>query len=120
MDDFTMYLDEQSQVIRQRVECVLDDEVSRRLFNKTAELAAKLKDPRKIRILAVSDTFGKPTPAARRSLMNNVKRSELYKLAMVGNNPFMRAVISFFLSVGSTGKVRLFENEDDALEWLKK
>jgi hypothetical protein len=115
-----MHLDEKKQIIYQRVEGPLDTEDSKKIFEMVVEFKKKLLDPDKIRILAFSDTTEKPTPEARRMLIEHEKRDDLYKLAVVGKNPYMRTVLSFFLMVSGSKKVRMFTTEADALIWLDK
>jgi hypothetical protein len=116
--NLNMWLDEKTQVIYQNIEGPIDDEDSQRIVDMITEFKKKLREPDKVRILAISETAAKPTPRARRLLMKNTKRNDFYRIAIVGNNPYMRAVFSFFLIVSGSNKIRLFANKNDALDWL--
>jgi len=118
MGEISVCLDEKLQVIRQRLDGNIDDEMVTTFFNESQTAAARLKDPKKIRVLAISDTLGKATPGARRRLMNNLTNDDVYRVALVGKNPFMNAAISFFLVIKPSKKIRVFGNENDALHWL--
>lgn len=112
-------LDEENQIIRQRLEGLFDEAAARRLVDTVIELKKRLRDPDKVCVLALSDLTAKATPGARRMLMENINRNDLYKMAMVGKNPYMKAVLTFFLMVSGTKKIGIFTSENEALEWLK-
>jgi hypothetical protein len=114
----SLELDEKNQIIRQVIEGMIDDEDSETIFKSTKELAARLKDPHKVRILAISDNMAKSSPKARKDLLNNIKDPDLYKIAVMGKNPYMKAVFSFILKVTGTRKTRIFSKEQDAVRWL--
>jgi hypothetical protein len=116
----SVYLDEELQVIRQKLDGDIDDEMATKFFEETRAAAARLKDPKKIRVLAVSEGLGKATPEARRSLMDNLNHDNVYRVALVGKNPFMNAAVSFFLILKPSKKIRVFGNEDVALRWLNE
>lgn len=118
--EISVYLDEKLQVIRQHIEGNIDEEMTIRFFEESRAAAARLKDPKMIRILAISDSLGKGTPGARRSLMDNLNNDDVYRVALVGKNPFMKAAVSFLLVLKPSKKVRTFGNEDEALRWLNE
>ena len=113
-----MYLDETTQVIYQQVEGPIDEDDSKRMYEMVVELKKKLRDPGKVRILAISDNAAKPSPGARRALMENEKRDDFYRMAVVGSNPYMKTALTFFLMVSGSKKIRVFSNREDALTWL--
>jgi hypothetical protein len=116
----SVYLDEKLQVIRQRLDGNIDDETATKFVEESRAAAALLRDPKKIRVLAVSNNLGKGTPAARRMLMENLDNEDVYRVALVGKNPFMNAAVSFFLAIKPSKKIRVFGNEDEALLWLNE
>lgn len=118
MADIRLQLDEKTQVIYQWVEGDFSEKDSDRIVAMIGELKPRLRDPDRIRILALSEKPGKPTPSARRSLLENAKREDLYKMAIAGGNPYMKALVSFFCIASGMKKVRAFTKESDALQWL--
>jgi hypothetical protein len=41
-------------------------------------------------------------------------------MALVGSNPFLKALTSFIFIATGLDKARMFSNENDAVEWLNK
>jgi hypothetical protein len=113
-----MDFDEKSQVIYQWIEGSLDEDDSNRMTAGIVELKKRLREPDKIRILAISEKPEKPTPGARRLFMENARKEDLYKMAVLGRNPYMRAAVSFLLMVSGLKKIRIFPDETAALKWL--
>lgn len=120
MGTLSVHLDEELQVIRQQLDGDIDEKMAARFFEESRVAAARLRDPKKIRVLAISDNLGKGTPEARRSLMDNLNHDDVYRVALVGKNPFMKAAVSFFLILKPSKKIRMFGNEDEALRWLNE
>jgi hypothetical protein len=114
----SMRLDETTQIIYQNVEGVVDDEDSDTLFAMTQELAARLKDRHKIRILTVSNQTGKTSSKARKALLKNMQDPDLYKIAVMGRNPYMKAIFTFILKVTGLKKTKMFTVEQEAVTWL--
>ena len=120
MGKISVYLDEELQVIRQHLDGNIDEGMATKFFEESRAAAARLKDPKKIRVLAISNSLGKGTPKARRKLMANLNNDDVYRVALVGKNPFMNAAVSFFLVIKPSKKVRVFGNENEALQWLNE
>jgi hypothetical protein len=118
--EISVRLDEHLQIIRQDVNGIIDEEDADTISTMTKTLSAGLKDPQKIRILSVSNGFGKATSKARKRLLDNLKQSDLYKIATMGTNPYMKAVFSFILMASGTKKVKVFTSEQDAIRWLNE
>jgi hypothetical protein len=114
-----MRVDEKNQIIRQYIEGIVTEEDAVHVSSMTASLAQGLKKPDKVKILVVTERYGKTTPKARRHLMQDMNRPELYKMAIVGSNPYARAFINLYLLVTRSKKVKTFLREQDAMEWLK-
>lgn len=120
MGKISVYLDEELQVIRQQLDGDIDHEMATKFIEESRAAAARLRDPKKVRILAISDSMGKGTPEARRILMGNLENDNVYRVALVGKNPFMNAAVSFILAIRPSKKVRVFSSEDEALQWLNE
>jgi hypothetical protein len=117
---YRMELDEKTQVIYQWIEGSLDEDDSKRMTAGIIELKKKLHEPDRIRILVVSEKPAKPTPGARRRFLADARRDDLYKMAILGRNPYMRAAVSFILMVSGLKKLRVFPDEPEALKWLSE
>jgi hypothetical protein len=115
---FSMHLNEENQIIYQYVEGVIDDEDSDNIYKMTEALANGLKDRHKVRILTISDKIGKGSPKMRRSLLKNMQDPDLYKIAVMGRNPYMRILFSFILRSTGMKKARIFSDEQEAVQWL--
>jgi hypothetical protein len=117
---FSMHVDKDLQIIRQNIEGIVDEEDANSISIMTETLAKELKEPRKVRILAVSNDFGKGTTKARKRLLENLDQADLYKIAVMGKNPYMKTLFSFFLKVTGSKKVMVFISEQDAVRWLNE
>jgi hypothetical protein len=120
---FTTVLDEKLQIIRNHVRGGLDEEMATGLHETLVALLPKLKNPGKVKILVFLDKTSdgvKGTPKGRRMLMEHFKRPDLYKMAVVGGNPYMKALATFVFIATGVNKVRLFSNEHDAVQWLNE
>jgi hypothetical protein len=116
----SMHLDEGLQIIRQNIEGVIDEEDAKSISTMTKNLSAGLKDPRKVRVLAVSNDLGKGTTKARKRLIENLDEADLYKIAVMGKNPYMKTLFTFILKVTGTKKVKMFTGEQEAVLWLNE
>jgi hypothetical protein len=114
-----MRVDKKNQIIRQYVEGIITEEDAVHISSMTASLAQGLKEPEKVRILVVTEKYGKPSPKARKHLMQDMNRPELYKMAIVGSNPYARAFFNLYLLVTRSKKLKTFLREQDAMEWLQ-
>jgi hypothetical protein len=114
------YLDEGLQIIRQNIEGVIDEEDADNLSNMIKTLSAGLKDAHKVRVLVVSDGLGKGTTKARKRLLENLDEVDLYKIAVMGKNPYMKTLFTFILMVTGTKKVKIFIGEQEAVRWLNE
>jgi hypothetical protein len=112
------HLDEGLQIIRQNIEGVIDEEDADNLSNMIKALSADLKDPRRVSVLVVSNDFGKGTTKARKRLLENLDEADLYKIAVMGKNPYMKTLFTFILKVTGTKKVKMFTIEQEAVHWL--
>ena len=119
-EKFTIQLDETLQIIRQNITGQFDEEEAKKISNATRAVARELKDPQRVRILAVASNVGKLGSKARKILMNDLKDPTLYKMAFVDSNPFIKVLISFIFILTGLDKVRMFSDEKDAIGWLNK
>jgi ABC-type cobalamin transport system permease subunit len=119
-ENYTIRLDDTLQIIRQTITGQIDEEDAKKISSTTRAVARELKDPRRVRILAVGANVGKTGSKVRKILMNDLNDPTLYKIALVDSNPFIKALISFMFIVTGLDKARTFSDEKDAIGWLNK
>ena len=61
---------------------------------------------------------GKAFSKARKQFVSVLKKDEVKKVAILGNKPFMRAMLAFYRIVSGVDKIRNFSSKDDAIVWL--
>lgn len=113
-------LDEDLQIIRQKIIGGIDEEDSRAISNLTAAEATRLADPSRVRICLDGREIGPMKSRARKILMGNLKRDDIVGLAVWGANAYSRAVINFVHFLEGGRKIRAFGSEDEAVRWLKE
>jgi hypothetical protein len=118
--NYTIRLDDKLQIIRQDITGQVNVADAKKISSATRVIARELKDPQRVRVLAVSAKVGKIESKARKILMNDLNDPTLYKMALVGSNPFLKALISFVFIVTGLDKARMFSNEKDAIGWLNE
>jgi hypothetical protein len=117
---FTVELDEKLQIVRNRIFCDLDEDHAIRITDAMAAARSRMKNPDKVRALVYFNLAGKGTTKGRRILMDNLKRPGFYKMAVLGNNPYMSALATFFFVATGINKIKLFSNEQEAVRWLNE
>ena len=113
-------LERETQIICQEIIGVMNDRDYERLFAETAQLRTELDNPDDVRILSIGNhKNGKLSPAIRRRAAEVLHRPEVKKIAAVGI-PAVGRVMLKFLQIG-TGmkKMRAFDSEEKAREWLR-
>jgi len=111
-------LDEDRRIVRQRIDGDLNADVYQQVDEQTQKLAAELRDPANVLILVDGRKLGKADHVARQALMHTLDRPTLNRLAVFGPNLVGRVMARFIIMVSGVKKMRLFENERDAVEWL--
>jgi hypothetical protein len=112
------WLDDDRRFIRQRVEGDMDDESFRRLDDETVKLAEQLRDPSRVMILLDAREAGKASFQARRAMIQTLRRPLLQRIAAFGSKPVGRLMMRFILMVSGVKKIRLFDGEKEAVDWL--
>ena len=117
---FEVRLDEQLQIVCQRVVGSMDEHDFKALTNATAACVARLKDPARVRILVDSREMSHANARARRAGMAMFERPELERLALWGGGPLARVLVSFFSIVTGKQNMRAFATEQEARDWLTR
>jgi hypothetical protein len=113
-----VWLDEGGQFIRQRFAGNLDAEDFKRLDEQTAKVAEQLCDPRCVKILFDARESNKASYQARRAAIETLRRPTLHRMAGFGASPVGRMMMRFVVTVSGVKNVRMFETEQQAIEWL--
>jgi hypothetical protein len=115
---FTVWLDEDRQIIRQRItgEPTLSDFL--RLAEQTRDCVLRLRCPDDVRILVDGSWFGRMRKDVRAASSAELRRPELTRMAIVTTNRVARVLIRFMVVATGQHKVRTFSTESAALDWL--
>ena len=113
-----IWLDEERQLVCQRIEGALDVDAFALLLKETSRAASRLRDRRNVRVLVDGRTMGRPAPEVRRLALGTFDIPELSKFAVWGAGPTARAIFRFMNLLSTQNKLRLFATEREALEWL--
>jgi hypothetical protein len=115
-----VWLDEQRQIVCQRVVGAMDEHDFTALAEATAACVARLRDPAHVRILTDSRKMSHANPRARRAGMAMFERPELERLALWGGGPLVRVLVTFFCMASGKQNMRAFATEQEALDWLTR
>ena len=77
-------------------------------------------DDEKFSLLVDTYEGGKTLSKARKTFTTVLQKDSLHKVAILGNKPFIRAMLKFHRIVSGVDKMRIFLNKDDAIKWLKE
>jgi hypothetical protein len=113
-----VWLDEGRRFIRQRIEGDVDAEDFQRLEDETAKLVPQVKDPENVLILFDASKAAKGTFQARRAMIRSLGRTALRRMAVVAPSAIGRVMVRFILTVSGVNKMRVFDEERAAIEWL--
>lgn len=119
----SVWLDEELQVVRQRISANLSAGAAEQLFRETERCVARLRNPGSVRILADVRGSGRGEgPGGREMLIQHLARVEVKKLAVCSSSPLVGVVCKFFqlVSVKGKDKIRAFRTEAEALQWLRE
>jgi hypothetical protein len=73
----------------------------------------------KTHIFVDMNNFGKITPEARKKAKEVMNHEKTGNIAFVGNHPVARVIAEFLILVAGNKRSKFFNNEEDALNWLK-
>jgi hypothetical protein len=117
---FEVWLDEEHQVVCQRIAGAVDEPDFVTLTDATAACVARLRDPANVRILVDARKMIYGNAKGRRAGIAAFERPELKRLAMWGGGPMVRVLVSFFCIATGKKNMRAFATEQDALDWLTR
>jgi hypothetical protein len=112
------WLDEERRFIRQRVDGDIDLDDFERMVDDTQRLAKELRDPARPGILLDARGAQKASFRARRAMVQQLGEPTLPRIAFWGATPVARVLARFMIAFAGIKKVRMFEREDEAIDWL--
>ncbi len=115
---FNVWLDEDNQIIRQRIEGVLSAEQFLQVSTMTAECAARLERPKEAKVLIEGAGLGRLPRAVRSATLDTLRQPDLKRVAIVTSHRFANVMMRFLVVATGIAKVRAFRTSDDAIRWL--
>jgi hypothetical protein len=111
-------LDEKLQIIRQHLAGDLDDTDNARLVAETQACVDRMKNPNDVRVLFNAQGLRRANGRLRKAFIHEQKRANLTKLAVWNASIMMRTALKFLTIVDPSSKMRHFNSEQEALDWL--
>jgi hypothetical protein len=111
---------EGTNIIFQKVFGDTTSEMDKEIYEKTEKAILAIGNPYKINIIVDTYDAGKTLSKARKSFNAVLQKDRVNKVAILGIKPFLRAMLKFHRIVSGVDKMRIFENRDEAIAWLKE
>jgi hypothetical protein len=115
---FEVWLDEERQIIRQRLHREPDLPQYQALLAESDACARRLRCPTDVRILVDGEWCGRMPKPVRSIAADSLRRPELKRLAVVTKNAVARVFIRFMRVACDDEKMRAFVDEAAAMAWL--
>ncbi|MBD3240759.1 MAG: hypothetical protein GF331_09260 [Chitinivibrionales bacterium] len=113
-----VWLNEDCQVIEQRISGALTAEQFQELDRRCTECARRLRDPTQVRVLVDGTKLKWTDLKARRAAMEPFGRDEDWWLAIWGGDRITRIMTGFMALAAGTKRIKMFADRAGALEWL--
>lgn len=111
---------EGTNIIFQKIFGDTTAEMNNKIYEKTEKTISAMGNPDKINFLVDAFEGGKTLSKARKTFNAVLQKDRVNKVAVLGNKPFIRAMLKFHRIVSGVDKMRIFLNRDDAIMWLKE
>jgi hypothetical protein len=115
-----VWLDEDAQVIVQRVAGRLTLPEFDRLVGLSDACAQRLRDGSRILILVDGTRMDKTDVKVRKASLEMIDRQNVTKMAIFGGNRISRIVSTFLSLAAGRQRVRVFGTEVEARAWLQR
>ena len=116
---FEVWLDEERQMVRQRIRGAPDLTQFLQMSAATGECASRLRCPTEVCILVEGEELGRLPKPTRSVAMETLKRPDLKRVAIVTSSRFGRIMLRFIVVATGIDKVRAFRDKAEALKWLQ-
>ena len=111
---------EDTNIIFQKIYGDTTAELSKEIYEKTEKTLQSMGNPPEFSFLVDTYDAGKAFAKPRKTFTTILQKDRLHKVAILGNKPFLRAMLKFHQIVSGVDKMRIFLNKDDAIAWLKE
>ena len=115
---FEVWLDEERQVIRQRMSNEPNVDQFLQMVDETQKCVERLRCPADVRILTDGVWLGRMHKSVRAHAAAQLRRPNLKRMAIVNPNRVVRILMRFLSVAAGVDKIRTFPNEAEALRWL--
>jgi hypothetical protein len=115
---FEVWLDEERQIIRQRMNREPELAEFLQLVDQTQACVDRLRIPDDVRILVDGTWFGRMRKSVRAEAAAQLGRSTLKRIAIVNPHRVARILMRFLSVATGLDKARVFHDEAEALRWL--
>ena len=114
---FRVWWDEENRIIRCEAWGNFEEEDAK----AQAEEFKKMLEARPGKTSVVNDLrkAGTASSGARKVFVQTLKDEKFEKTAFIGLKVVTRTIISFLIKFAGVNNVRCFDNEEDALRWIK-
>lgn len=97
----------------------IDDEDAVNHARELDEYLAEASEQNPTHFLIITHDMGKISARARQSFAQRNQETRIGKSAVVGANRILRVLSIFILKASGRDNIRLFDDEKEALSWLK-
>ena len=115
---FRVWLDEEHQILHQRLDGQPSLSEFLQLSVETGECAQRLQEPGNVRLLIEGEGLGQLPRAVRTAIVDTLREPDLKRVAVVTTHRFARIMMRFLVVATGVAKLRSFRDRDEALEWL--
>ncbi len=115
---FDVWIDEERQIIRQRMHRDLDLADFEQLIEATGACVRKLRNQSGVRILVDGEWHGRMKGPVRALALDTLRSKSIGRMAMVNGSAFVRVFIRFIQTATGIDRMRVFREEGEALHWL--
>jgi hypothetical protein len=111
-------LDEEQQIIRQRVDGDVDASEFAELEGQVEACVQRLRDPGDVRLLVDGRTLGRPSLRVRREIMRTFTRPNLTAMAIWTPDRAAHVILRMVALLIGKKTLRGFATEEEAVRWL--
>lgn len=115
---YTIWWDEEFKIIRNQSEGDFEEKDAADQIHAINKLADS--KPGKVAVLNDLTNAGTASSGARKLFAEILKSDKITKHAFLGMKTMTRVIVSFIMKASGVKNAKFFDNEEDALRWLKK
>ncbi len=117
--DFEVWLDEEHQIVRQKLNTPPSLTQFLQISDQTGECALQLRNPDEVRILIEGEGLERFPKVVRTATIDTLKQPTLKRVAIVTSRRLVRIMIRFLVTATGTQKLKTFSHQEEALRWLQ-